>query len=1174
MNRGLDLAKSLYATLVEQHPDGPVNETEISVVGVDDTVRWTMGVAQFSRILRDFLAYSGQEQPTSSELMLTISLGRGADAALEQVRWRIDDIALVQRYCVEGAKALAAAPQALERKVRTHIYNEREVGLRYRYANETELHEEDLKAKFLAALGDKEQPKTFRHAQRYSVRLADRLGALGHGVLRLDCTSVRQGTAGQFGLEILGPDQYEVELELTGLSPDDYGVETVQRPVVAAIEQLLRSLQSGLPAVPWPVLAEAMRNYCNLVSSKFGVTALTEGAGTAGGPATAGTGMGGVGSVGAGGAGTYGLGLQSAASRFFIAPNINQLTYELVANQTLLPATDEEPPTHVFVDKADGQRCLLYVDDQGRAFAVTKDTITLRKSTPAGRGTVSVAKLTPILKIAYTGLVLAEQANSVFDTELLVQTPVLIKIFDVLVYAGNRLTEQTFKTRYENFRKLQGEVPAVDSQPGLALSAKTFYSYTLDGLLTNIKQLQPKYNADDEIIALSNAQYELDGLIFQPLEQGSQYPTPDPSGRVPTWWTVYKWKPTYMLTLDLKLVPMKNQLVEKGGGGGGGGRGGAGDAIGTAGGPATAVAGAEPVQYMKFRAYYSKGENLLKSEYFALAPITLGQPRTELQEALRREQIVECRLTKDPNPISPDLTSYWAPVRIRYDKNRPNDAKVYQDGLGAPVTLESLTVRGGALGGAELALNKANRAVSNYIVFNAAQLLPAGQAIRVLDLGAGPAKSIGSWVKNSRFPKIDILGVDLYEGERQQEQLEADRRLAGMANRNRRPGEPQLSGGFVFGNFNLPFNSQATVSTRIPRAESFDFCSCVFAIHYAMASETTWHTYLDNVANQLRVAGIFTGAYISKAAVLAALNDQRSVEGYLVNESTGRKQELWRIERQPVTDPKSPYGQGILVSYIALYRKNQEYLLDLEEPAIRDTLKRHGLVLKLQRSFPDYLAELQSADDRKIANLIPELQNSPEQQRWFNMHYGFIIEKVGDALPSAPVIPETKTPVTVVKKASETPMPAPIVVKKKTPMPASVPAPAPASVPTPVPVSAPIVVKKKTPMPAPAPAPAPASASVPAPVPMPTPKTTAVLPPPLPAALPTPKTTSVLPPPLPAAMPSPLPAAIAATSTPVPSGVAPMVQKIRPAVVRTAAAAEASTAALPKLSIKTKIPLK
>ena len=969
---------TIINTMFREHPANNVNEIEFSIVGQKGPgAPWNMGISKFRNLLTGLREATGIEP--EHNIMLTVNV--------DDARVRIDDITEIQKFCVKNDPPLTHPNVTYEKKTREVApIDMPEYGLRLRFSSERAITDFSEKQKINEKLKDRMTNKFYRYAQRYSIVSPKRFGSKGQ--LRVDFTSVRQNPGGDFRqAQLTGPgsmehDRYEVEVELGGLARDEFFANeaAIRKELTFYLDFILRNLNGGMTVEPATETLTSLNKYLYTVAGLRGLSTGVEALRKA--------------------ENLYQSTMISRAPSF-VTVNITTMSMKHVVNDAngqtvLLGDGDEKNPIYVFTDKADGLRSLLFIDETGKASIIARSTIKQTRMVD-GKERQSTDP-DHILEVWPTGLKYEfksdeEHGPYLLDGEFLwIQKRPYFLAFDILIHRNEDVTQRDFTARLA----LLGTAFNVKNtnETGLSVQAKQFYNYTIqtfkDLLDSNPAKLVRKMESHQlvglEYNAPGGLHYKLDGLVFQPRAgPGSYFPV-----GVNTWNTVFKWKPSYMSTLDLRLMydgqatpPIVTKTYE----------------------PTTLDGQAVTTTYAVFKAFANRSASA--SPYMCCAKVIDGVARTEtedgsLGEPIRKGMIVECRLSVE-NVGTGDM--HWAPIRVRHDKSQPNDIRVYTDlvntVINEPITLDHLAVKGGGRGGStRLLVNTVNRDISNKIIVDEiVAALGSRSQIDLLDLGCGTLKSGTAWTKLSESRPVKVIGIDIID--------------VGQANINLRgymkKFNSKFTAEFVHGNFNTDLAVQPNTG-RFFTTDVYNVVTCTFAIHYSMATEDSFRAFVKNVSRNLELGGVFIGAYMNKSLILADMKKKKTVK----LGSTGDRNPLWQIQLVSGNADEAEtqiFGSAVKVSFTELYQNNVEYLINMEDPTVKRILSDAGLTLKKHQPFNSY---------SEASRITVELE-----RQWLSYHYMFVFEKTHAFKPSAPV-PVPEAPVAVPEAPVAEVAPAPV----------------------------------------------------------------------------------------------------------------------------------------------------
>lgn len=961
----------------EAGTDGVVpNEVEFALVGYKNDRgldhEWTLGIKDFGDLLRGFIAKFNDGDKPEPDVMITVFentqkgpkhvvLPPSAGNARARVFGKDEGLNL-KRFCMTNIAPEEDTVYELKRRLGVHDIPE--YGLRVRYAQESPLPAENV-AELRSVINNRKVYKKYRYAQRYSVLFGE-VGDNGCQ-LRVDFTSVKEGAGHSFsGAGVIGnsvskaKDKYEVEVEISG----DNGV--TREDIEAAKEQLFEILRfiltermGGLAIESYDVIGKNLKAYLSLCYRNW----------------------------------TDKLGklheelqypsqeMLTRASKYFLAPAIWTLDRRTLNSGDLLGTEDE--PRYYFTGKADGLRCLAYINGEGMMYLVLKSGMLLGKR---GSSQVNVLNFLP------TGLQLIgaptkdgdpiQVKNSVLDGELVYArvpgggTRPYYMPFDIIVHNGSKMTNPSFSSRYLLMRKFVAAENEDDDEPKLDLLEKKFFPYDHDSFKKFVDGGDMRFILDESgtdgagatIIGMEaendGITYELDGIVFQPANEPYQ-------ALVSSWKTVYKYKPSYMLTVDLELNYSKS--LQK------------------ATGLSLGISKEDDQQY--YGAYLAsyfvddrRGKfDLERSPHRCFANIVNGLPKTQGGEVIGRGDIVECRLAFSHGVL------YWQPIRIRYDKYRPNSIAVHNSVLqqiSEPIELSSFSTPKKEFGSEKTF--KHNRWISNgFIIRNG---LRVRGNIRMLDLAFGNIKSGGAWLsiqktlnKRNRGHRLRIVGVDncLNASTNITTANVYMSRLITDASRNLdRPIFTSKDYSFYEESMLVPLHDNAKIRPEMTLPEAFNVVTNIFAVYYAFISEASFRTYLANISRNLQVGGLFICSYMNADFVEEALGDLDEISG----QNNDGKQ-IWKITRlvDKGTGTGGLFGRKVEITVDGLYDKNHEYLATLTHPKIVAMMKEYGLVRDRTERF--------STESKKY-------DLSPDEKRWARFHNNicFVKNRISDDL--------------------------------------------------------------------------------------------------------------------------------------------------------------------------------
>jgi hypothetical protein len=940
------------------------NEIEFAFVGYKNTEPpqfdsdWNMGIGMFGSLLKGMIKDKDKPKP---HVMITImaanhvTIPDGEGTARARI---IDDGTgnVAKKFCMSNKTPEGSTVYELKKKLKPKGVNPGltsldmpEYGVRIRYAHESPLPSENVE-QLKSSISDKTKRKTYRYAQRYSIDC----GKVNGTQINVDFTSVKQKPGYSFsGAQIVGMcadkvrDRYEIELELS--NPNGIPVEDIEDARGILKEQLrfiLTRLQGGITTASQIDLGLALSAYtvmCRGLWEELGEVDVKY-------PSQS---------------------TLAECSSYYLAPAIATLNREHVIKKSLIGK--DGIPKYYFTDKADGLRSLLYIDASGQSFLLTKSGILLGKR---GENMTKMLNILPTnASASFKGPVEGndpdviygtDATNSVLDGELIeVNDKWYFLAFDIIVKNGINLAGDSyfdnFANRYMLLKKFELNATNVD-EPTLQYQFKQFTPYSPDGFNEYIhgigfNKILDKVTGD--IVELKYTRkgltYSLDGIVFQPAMDS--YPA-----LATNWSTVYKYKPMYHLSVDLQLrydraLPKSNAQT-------------------------LGMSNVDPEEmYAVFKALYNDKAHLDASPYPCYIKLIDGLPKTEAGEVVNKGDIVECRL------IFREGQPFWEPMRVRYDKYKPNSVQVHQNTLNQlyePVALDNLAKEDGGYGGAKgLGVTDHNRWVSNGFIIKYGLMIRDN--IRILDMACGNIKSGTSWIilqnklnADNRGRTIKIVGIDNCRDKA----TNIATAYLYMSNINAGKGRnhrPLFSGdSYAFFNENMLTALHKSENTKlrdhVALPESFNIVTCVFAVYYAFKDEASFRTFIANVSRNLKVGGFFICSYMNKEKIMAmkAMKNGTEISG------SKNSKTIWKIKRE--TDvPAGPFGNKIKMSLTGLYNDNEEYFVNLNDPVVIGIMDEYGLTLHKDEPF--------TTQNKKV-------ELSPDEKTWASFHHNTCFKKL------------------------------------------------------------------------------------------------------------------------------------------------------------------------------------
>jgi hypothetical protein len=616
---------------------------------------------------------------------------------------------------------------------------------------------------------------------------------------------------------------------------------------------------------------------------------------------------------------------------------------------------------YTVTDKADGARCILFVDSNGKGFLVDD------------RGNVT-----------RTNIQAQGAANSILDGELVKRSRLdaplnLFLVFDVYWFRGKDVRDLPLVDLDGGDAPTRIGLMRPDGDLGAALA-------NADDPRVRAKEFVPLASAKimyETYTGPGGPEYVVDGLVLTPekLAVFQEKPGQPPKPKNSAWGRVYKWKPPKDNSVDFRVQFDKTSngdLVVHGG------RLRARLQVGVPG----IAKGADPYQILTgaplekntmFRAFEAPDYGLkVPDNPDSAGPGLFLHPGRDLplcvhppNDTVLDENIVE---------FSWDVVrGAWTPLRVRHDKQFPNNietalsvwrsiaypielddiadpARVTDAGAGAKddIYFDEVTAGDGAATGP---MRRFHRAwiIDRLLYAKSAAFLGGGGKLRLLDLACGRGADINSWISNGFSV---VVGVDLLEDNLIGQAKTAAYARFLKARDNKRNADLGLRYAFVpldagkkigrdavenIANPSLKRIGQAI--WRSPKAkpdpklaqyeglalQPFDVVSCQFAAHYFFESEAKLDAFLDNVADNLKTGGLFIGTCTDGAVAAADLEaaERDAVRGTAIEALDSRGNLVWRIEkRYDDSDSRNVYGRAVAVYVETINKVNTEYLVD------------------------------------------------------------------------------------------------------------------------------------------------------------------------------------------------------------------------------------------------------
>ena len=694
---------------------------------------------------------------------------------------------------------------------------------------------------------------------------------------------------------------------------------------------------------------------------------------------------------------------------------------------------------YTVTEKADGERLLLYIDNNGDVYTID--------SSKRVEGTGIKAK-----KGAYNSLIDGEYVNCNKRIDGIKRN--LYAAFDIYYLNGDKLTslpliDKKTKCRYNEMLKL------VD---------------LLDVKKSSIDFIVKEHNYSDNILnenmkILTNSKkfpYEIDGLIFTPAKLAvySYYPSmPVEIKPDMTWNSVFKWKPPEQNTIDF-LIKYIEEVKRDG------------------------------LRYKKYGLYItdknllneytiknvlnirysysslSKLNNYLETtekdifklfipnkyyttnDEFAFIEINgNGEVRAENNDKIDTDTIVEFRYDL--------IEKKWKPIRVRTDKTRIYNKGIYdktanslQVALDTWDTIHNMITASMVIGNdkisSDIVLNDENiletddiyyernvpfNKISNSMLlfhmliksslYNRPELYkPPNKTMMtrgtLLEMACGQAGDLNNW-KYSKYSFVlglDLVKSNIYTSKGSYARLLREHKRQLTYNNKNGKNFSLIDMVFAVGDCTLNIkNGEAAIDPESKELlkivmnpvvkqqnldiyersiagkgkEKFNAISCMFAIHYFFETENKLEQFLSNVSDNLKNDGLFFTTFM----------DGRSVENELDKSSSGI------IEGRKIFDDYSVPVWAIIKQYTneKYYKKKIDVFIENTQKLITEYLVNFDFLVKKAKEYNLELedTELFSETYEKVKKDF-ELDNNDKFKTKYNLYEGWRIEEHKNSL--------------------------------------------------------------------------------------------------------------------------------------------------------------------------------
>jgi hypothetical protein len=578
------------------------------------------------------------------------------------------------------------------------------------------------------------------------------------------------------------------------------------------------------------------------------------------------------------------------------------------------------------------------------------------------------------LNIISTGIrASANLANSLVDGEYVTTTRAesntrLYMAFDIYYYKGLDVRSLPLTDgRLDRLNEFMGQMPRDDTTV-MVIKAKTFYGS--DDILKDSKNIiisggiHNKFK-DDEL------PYYIDGLIFTPkyLPVGGLFPNDPPKDG--TWPLVFKWKPPQYNSIDF-YASMKNDDF----------------------------AMRDSKVYRIFTLMVgSTDENVLgmldplvkkpaknDANRYKLVPFSQsstcnlevdseGSILCSNGDAIENGMIVEFMYD-----FSEDANYNWKPMRVRYDKARPNFASIAETNwksMQVPVTEAFIcgdeeVVEEAILNEDELYYNRiysrdksATKSMLNFHNHWIKDVCLLGRVTgkidSLFDIACGRGNDLPRWIK---YKVERLVGIDITEDNILNAQDGAYARLQKCRNASSiKHAFITMDASNVIDNASINHienpslraiaksvwgieNDERAKHVYMMAVKKFKVVTCNFAIHYFFNSEVALKNVCINIAKHVEKSGYFMGTCF----------DGKKIERLLANVEIGQEVSckkddrlIWSITR--MYDDISDFGSKIAVYIETIGKKNVEFIVNFDR--LEKELSQYGITLFDTATFDD-----------------------------------------------------------------------------------------------------------------------------------------------------------------------------------------------------------------------------
>jgi SAM-dependent methyltransferase len=647
---------------------------------------------------------------------------------------------------------------------------------------------------------------------------------------------------------------------------------------------------------------------------------------------------------------------------------------------------------YTVTDKADGERSLMFVDGEGKAFLINNR-----------------------FNIKYTGVALKTFKNMLLDGEYITKD---VNGKDINMYA-------IFDIYYGNEGKTLSNLPLLDDKNGesrhsfmkdyVTKVAPEFKKKSMEVVLKEFLSGEDilKQSANLYKKRLNTGIYHVDGLIFTPkkLAVGALFENDVPSIKK-TWPNAFKWKPPSENTIDflVKFDRDPNGTPFKAFKNGT-------EYIST-----KLFVGYNPVQWEPISAikYFSttftrQDEYIIKN--FVPPDRTDDKVSQYIGELKCKDGSIIDDFTVVEFSYDTDQDS-WVPLRVRMDKteaylknglgNSLNDfgtaVNIWRS-IQEPVTLDYFEGKKKVVESKDAdiyydrTLPNEKMASKNMKYFHSKikyNIIAADQPQTLFDIACGKAGDLPKWL-DARIKKV--VGVDVFRDNIENQVDGAYARTFKKAVEMKRINKNDyvymtMDSSQVFGKdyFETFKNENDKIMANVlwglvPKdsirkdmgflkemhgivSKKFNMVSCQFAIHYFFASEKSLDNFITNIDNLLADGGCFIGTCLDGFQVKKFLKDLNVNESKL-GELDGRV--MWNIKKlyKNKTLSSIEFGEEIEIYMESIGRRLKEYLVNIK--VLEQKLKKRNIILEEVRDFKTDYANIGENNGGIVMNDVEKM---------------------------------------------------------------------------------------------------------------------------------------------------------------------------------------------------------